>query len=118
MQNERWDRVAKAYRMVLMERGVETVDDEGKTVKRGIKKEKLYEERERGYELAKSGLLMRRLAYFTEGAVLGSQSFVERIYGKNRRRMGAKRKQGARVPKNESLGGVGLCVLTNVRAVG
>lgn len=59
MAGERWNKVAKVYRGVLVERGVEALNDEGEVVRKGIKVDQLHEERKRGYEIAKTGLLYR-----------------------------------------------------------
>ena len=116
LTNERWDQVAKVYRGVLMERGVETLDDEGRVVKKGVKTAKLMEERERGYALAKSGLLRKRVRYFTDGVVLGGSEFLEKAFRKNKGRMKVKRERGARVPREEALRAGDVCVLVDLRS--
>lgn len=40
-----------------------------------------------------------RVRYFTDGAAIGSKSFVEGIFRENRERFGKKRKDGARKPR-------------------
>lgn len=118
MAGERWDKVARVYRGVLMERGIETVTDEGKISKRGIKPTKLEAERRQGYALARSGILRRRARYFTDSIVLGSKEFLNGVFKKNKRRMQVKRKNGARVPQDETLVAGKLRVLVDLRGPG
>ena len=54
--------------------------------------------REEGFaaEMGFAGMLMRRVRYFTAGAVIGSQDCVEMCFEQARERFGAKRKKGAK----------------------
>jgi len=47
-------------------------------------------------ELNQAGMLMQRIRYFSDGAVIGSQSFVNEAFRAARDRFGPKRKDGAR----------------------
>jgi hypothetical protein len=47
-------------------------------------------------ELGFAGMLMKRVRYFTAGAVIGSKACVEECFEQARERFGAKRKSGAR----------------------
>ncbi len=43
-----------------------------------------------------AGMLMKRVRYFTDGAVIGSKECVDSCFDKARERFGPKRKSGAR----------------------
>jgi putative transposase len=58
-------------------------------------------------------LLLCRVRYFTDGVVLGGQSFVENIFQRYRRYMGARRKDGSRPMRGGEWGG--LCTLRDLR---
>ena len=47
-------------------------------------------------ELGFAGMLMKRVRYFTDGAVISSKACVEECFEKARARFGPKRKSGAR----------------------
>jgi putative transposase len=47
-------------------------------------------------DLGMAKMLRCRIRYFTDGAVIGSRSFVDEAFSKSRERFGAKRKDGAR----------------------
>jgi hypothetical protein len=47
-------------------------------------------------DLPASGMMRRRIRYFTDGAVIGSRGFVEDLFGQERWRFGARRQSGAR----------------------
>jgi putative transposase len=101
------ERVAREYRMLLLEDGQEklqevmTADGERdvKVVRKGIKKEAAATElqalqRGRGPGIGK--MLRCRVRYFTDGAVIGSREFVDEVFNRARERFGPKRKNGAR----------------------
>jgi hypothetical protein len=47
-------------------------------------------------------MLMKRVRYFTAGAVIGSKACVEECFEKSRERFGPKRKNGARKLRGEA----------------
>jgi hypothetical protein len=47
-------------------------------------------------DLKLTGMLLCRVRYFTDGAVIGSKAFVNEAFTNARERFGAKRKDGAR----------------------
>jgi len=51
---------------------------------------------ERGGRLSPAELMQCRVRYLSDGAVLGTRSFVEEIFEKHREQFGLKRKSGAR----------------------
>ena len=101
-----WRKVHVKYRRLLMEEGVEQRDGEGRLVRKGISREQLKAEEARGFELPAPALLHHRIRYFVDGLALGSAAFVEGVFAKNRKKMGVKRKTGARLPKGGQLGGL------------
>jgi REP element-mobilizing transposase RayT len=111
--------VAKEYRMLLLEEGVEQLEEvvseagerEVKVRRKGMKREVAaaeLEQLERGRNVAMGKMLRCRVRYFTDGAVIGSRGFVEEVFQKSRERFGPKRKDGARKwrGKGEAAAGV------------
>jgi hypothetical protein len=74
------------YRKILL-------DDGGKRVlEKGVRFDRL-----KGDDRLSLGELLRhKVRYFEDGGVIGSRSFVEDVWEKNRDRFGALRKSGAR----------------------
>lgn len=58
-------------------------------------------------------MLLCRVRYFTDGAVIGSRAFVEEAFVKSRERFGSERKSGARKLKGDTATASG--VLWSVR---
>jgi hypothetical protein len=54
-----------------------------------------------------------RVRYLSDGAVLGTRSFVEEIFEKHREQFGLKRKSGARPMKFGDWGG--LCTMRDLK---
>ncbi len=96
--------VAREYRRILMAgaagKSLESIGRDGKlavkTLRKGISKEELELEHERDGEIPLSKVLRCRIRYFTDGAVIGSRSFVDKAFASARERFGPKRKSGAR----------------------
>ena len=53
-------------------------------------------------------MLRCRIRYFTDGAVIGSRSFVDEAFEKCRDRFGMKRKSGARKLRGEAAAAGGI----------
>jgi len=111
--------VAREYRMLLLERGVEQLEEavgetgerEVKVKHKGMKKELVAAELaqlERGKEVAIGKMLRCRVRYFTDGAVIGSRGFVEEVFLKSRERFGANRKDGARKLRGQGEAAAGM----------
>ena len=66
------------------------------TLCKGISKQQAEQERAQDGEIPLGKMLRCRIRYFTDGAVIGSRSFVNEAFTKSRERFGAKRKDGAR----------------------
>jgi putative transposase len=107
------DGVSREYRKLLMVGAVgkssESVARDGKaitkTLRKGISKEEA--EREQDGEVPLGKMLRCRIRYFTDGAVIGSRSFVDEAFAKSRERFGAKRKDGARAMRGSGSGAKG-----------
>ncbi len=105
------DGVSREYRKLLMVGAVgkssESVARDGKaitkTLRKGISKEEA--EREQDGEVPLGKMLSCRIRYFTDGAVIGSRSFVDEAFAKSRERFGAKRKDGARAMRGSGAKG-------------
>jgi hypothetical protein len=105
--------VSQEYRKLLMagsvERSTESVDRDGKRLKKilrkGVRKVAQADPAEQasgwaaGDEaggMAAGVMLRRRVRYFTDGVVIGSRMFVNEVFLASRERFGAKRRDGAR----------------------
>jgi REP element-mobilizing transposase RayT len=96
--------VSKDYRKLLMAGAVgkstESVGRNGKTstkiLRKGITREDAERELSLEGEIPFAKMLRCRVRYFTDGAVIGSRSFVDEAFAKSRERFGSKRKTGAR----------------------
>lgn len=102
--------VSREYRKLLMAGAVgkssESVGRDGKavtkTLRKGISKEAAERERKKDGEIPFGQMLRCRVRYFTDGAVIGSRSFVDEAFTKSRERFGTKRKSGARRLKGDA----------------
>jgi putative transposase len=114
---EDWDATAPIYRLWLYDQGEvrELTDKEmpqGET-RRGFTRVQVEEEEARGGRLPLKRVIHRRVRYFIDGGVLGSASFVEKVFERHRERFGLKRKTGARPMKGAAW--EGLCVLRDLK---
>lgn len=100
-----WEECGReAYRRLLLGVGMEAGEDVKEAEKRqgrkhrrrGIKREKALAELREGKVLSKADLLQCRVRYFSDGLVLGTRDFVEKVFREKREWFGAKRKMGAR----------------------
>ena len=117
-------RVSREYRMLLVEEGTEqtrevtTAEGERMTqvVRVGIDPAAAEEELEKlsaGQNVALRKMLRHKLRYFSDGAAIGSRSFVDRLFEQCRDRFGPKRTGGARKLRGRAAGAAG--VLWSVR---
>ena len=108
--------VAREYRRILMagavEKSVKSIERDGKlavkTLRKGISKEEAELERAREGEISIGKVLRCRIRYFTDGAVIGSRSFVNDAFTSARERFGSKRESGARKLKGNAAPAGGL----------
>jgi putative transposase len=99
--------VSREYRKLLMAGAVakaaESVGRDGKviikTLRKGISKEEAENDCTKEGEIAFGRILRCRIRYFTDGAVIGSRSFVNEAFAKSRARFGSRRRDGARTLK-------------------
>ena len=87
-----WKKASAAYRLYLMERGQARIQGKRGSVSRALHLKTL---KGQGY-LPLTQLLRLRVRYFSDGLVLGSELFVEKVFERNRSHFGEKRKCGAR----------------------
>ncbi len=71
-------------------------DENGQGARRGFSTEEVEREIANGGEITLQAVLQNRVRYFTDGAVLGSKGFVEKVFQANRHQFGGRRKTGAR----------------------
>jgi putative transposase len=93
--------VAREYRVLLFGRGEahaggETADGRYVKAKPGFSRQQIEEEIEKGGHLPIWKVLRCRVRYFSDGAVLGSRSFVDSYFERERSRFGDQRESGAR----------------------
>ncbi len=105
-----WSRAAESYRELLYGMGWEVAGGstpDGRVKGRcGIDPEKIAEVRESRGKLPLAMVLRCRVRYFTDGAVLGSQEFVDRFFERRRADFGSRRKDGGRRMKGAVWGGL------------
>ena len=103
--------VGKEYRRILVSAGIEQGEEVGNAktrrrvvTRKGRSREKakmelarLSKEGERDLKISK--VVQCRVRYFSDGAVIGTKSFVDGVFRECRERFGPKRKDGARKPR-------------------
>jgi len=86
-----------AYRVLLFGiGGEEGVREDGTPIRKGFDREAVRAELARGGRLNVEDYVRCRVRYFTDGAVLGSREFVDRVFDAVRERFGERRQDGAR----------------------
>ena len=110
---ENWDRIQAEYRMQLYGRGEERgLDEHGKPLRHGLSHQEVVRVIAEGGRLSPAQLLRCRVRYFTDGAVLGSRSFVDGFFRRYRGHFGPRRKGGARTMRHA---GSELCTVRDLR---
>lgn len=90
----------ESYRCLLYGRGEERgTGSDGEALRKGFSREETQQVLADGGRLPSTAYLRCRVRYFTDGAVIGSRSFVNDIFKSTRERFGDKRKTGARLMK-------------------
>jgi hypothetical protein len=79
-----------------------------KALRKGISKQDVENQRGMDGEIPFGRLLRCRIRYFTDGAVIGSRSFVDDAFAKSRERFGSKRSTGARKLKGDASAASGI----------
>ena len=90
-----WREIAAEYRKSLYIDAEESLRDEKKG-RAGIPKRKVEEVLAKGGQLTEAEMLRCRVRHFTDGLVIGSESFVEGAFALARGYFGKKRRNGAR----------------------
>ncbi len=113
-----WKKVEQEYRCLLYAKGEqvnasETVDGYNKG-KGGFRREEIKEVLESGGRLSVAEALRCRVRYFTDGAVLGSQRYVDDFFESKRGQFGERRKDGGRKMRGAQWGD--LRVLRDLKA--
>jgi len=112
-------RVSREYRILLLEKGGEKLSEgvgahgglEVKVRRQGMKKTVVaaeMERLERGRDVAMGKMLRCRVRYFTDGAVIGSRSYVDEVFRLCRERFGKTRKDGARKWRGHGAAAAGI----------
>jgi REP element-mobilizing transposase RayT len=108
--------VSREYRKLLMAGAVEkTVTrigrdgvEETRQSRKGMSAGEVERERAREGELSRGKMLRCRVRYFTDGAVIGSRSFVNEAFASARWRFGPGRRDGARRLRGEAAAAAGV----------
>ena len=111
-----WRQIASEYRQLLYLEGVEVRDAEGKVLRTGVSEEDFYRETGKKGEEAVAKRFARRVAYFANGAAIGSREFLEAVFERNRGMFGPKRKTGARKFRGAQWKGEGMYSLRDLGA--
>ncbi len=107
--------VSREYRKLLMAGAVEKTEtrtgrsgaEEARRTGKGMNAAEAAREKECASELSTGRMLQCRIRYFTDGAVIGSRSFVNEAFEKSRERFGPKRRDGARKLRGAASGAAG-----------
>ncbi len=102
----KWSKVDSDYRQKLFEKGIECSADPvtGAKARKGFSAKEVEEEILQRGKLPLHEVICHRVRYFTDGAIIGSASFVDRVFElkrdrlvstKSRRQTGARKMRGA-----------------------
>ena len=107
------------YRSFLFSSGQQKgLKADGQPCRRGFTPEKIKEVLDQGGKLNLADALFCRVRYFCDGAVLGSRSFVDRVFQTRRDWFGKNRTTGARPLKEIDAPGLFVARALRVRPVG
>ena len=112
---QRWSETAQHYRLWLYHKGetCEIAEPGTKPKKKGFTREEVEQEQAREGRMPTAEALRHRVRYLTDGAVLGSELFVNQVFERNRGKFGKSRQSGARAMREADWSG--LCVLRDLR---
>ena len=108
---EDWEVAAARYRTLLYEEGREVAADPqmNQSGRPGFSNEEIEAVHAMGGKMSLPEALRHRVRYFCDGAVLGSEAFLEEVFAREqllRQRFGEKRKTGARTMRGADWGGL------------
>ena len=106
-----WHTISGDYRQYLFEKGLELLADESTGCKGrlGFTAEQVEHEIKRRGKLPLHEVMLYRVRYFTDGVVIGSESFVNQVFAKRRDQLtspNSKRTTGARRMRGADWGGL------------
>ena len=116
---DRWQQVSRIYRRAMglaLGRKSGKAEVDRKKIKPGLNTEEALAAKDNGTvlpDLGMAAMLLHRVRYFTDGAVIGSKAFVNEAFVNARERFGPRRKDGARVLRGS--GGAAKGVLWSAR---
>jgi putative transposase len=111
----KWPETAAAYRLWLYHEGEEReIPEKGRVNrKKGFSQGEVEKEEARQGQMTMAEAIRYRVRYMTDGAVMGSESFVNRVFERNRTKFGKTRQSGAREMREANWNG--LCVIRDLR---
>ncbi len=110
-----WRQIAADYRALLYLEGVEVRDADGKSLRAGVSAEDFYRETANRGRESSVKRLAKRVRYFSDGAAIGSQEFLEAVFERSRTIFGPRRRTGARKFRGAEWKGEGLFSLRDLR---
>ncbi len=115
-----WKNVGSRYRDLLFARGERRDADpvRGTAGRPGLSHEAVDAELARGREPSLAEVLHKRVRYFSEGGVIGSGEFVEKVFEENRGQFGERRRVGAQPMGGAKWGSLRVLRRLNGRAIG
>ncbi len=102
-----WEEAHREYRVMMDLALARKAGKAGEGAKTGKREIAAKGGREKGRMPGLAQVLRCRVRYFTDGAVIGSRSFVNEAFAASRERFGAKRKDGARKMKGAASAAAG-----------
>ena len=113
---EKWQEISRIYRRVMgfalgRKSGRTEVDPRRRSKLATMNTAEALEAKDNGTvlpDLGMAAMLMRRVRYFTDGAVIGSKAFVNEAFAAARERFGAKRRDGARRMRGNAAAAAGI----------
>ena len=110
---EKWKDASRIYRRVMgialgKSKGKAAVESRGVVTKNTAEMLESEDNETALPDLRMSGMLVRRVRYFTDGVVIGSKEFVNEVFEGARERFSAKRKDGARKMRGAGTAAAGV----------
>ena len=105
----KWNQIKGDYRQILFEKGLEMLADPESGIKGrlGFTAEEVEQEIQRNGKLPQGEVLLHRVRYFTDGAIIGTASFVDEVFQANREKLTSptsRRSTGARTMRGAEWG--------------